>query len=290
MVSWKSSPATAGLLWADTLILGRMTTTEDVGVYTVATRLVMLAVFVMAPINAAFAPQIARLHHRGDVTRLGEVYAAATAWILRFALPAFVLLLIFPAPLLRLFGDDYVVGAGVTMTLAVGQLVNAATGPCATVLNMSGRVLLNMVNNVAVLALNVGLNLVLIPRLGILGAALAWSVSLAVVNIVRVVQVRRVLGLLPFGAVTVKSAVAAVAAGAAGWAVRVIVTDEWLQLGLGVVAVFVVFVGVVVALGVDDTDRVMLASVLARLRPERTATTVVGDPGSIGTPERRRRD
>ncbi|MEO6999685.1 MAG: flippase [Terracoccus sp.] len=289
MVSWGSSLATAGLLWADTLILGRMTTTEDVGVYTVATRLVMLAVFVMAPINAAFAPQIARLHHRGDITRLGEVYAAATAWILRFALPAFVLLLIFPIPLLRLFGDDYVVGAGVTMTLAVGQLINAATGPCATVLNMSGRVLLNMVNNLVVLALNIGLNIVLIPRLGILGAALAWSVSLGVVNIVRVVQVRMVLGLLPFGAVTIKSTVAALAAGGAGWVVRVIVTDEWLQLGLGVFVVFVVFVAVMVALGIDDTDRVMLRSVLTRRRPEPSEAAVVGDPDSSEATARRRR-
>lgn len=264
MVSWASSLATAGLLWADTLILGQMTSTADVGVYTVATRLVTLSVFVMAPINAAFAPQIARLHHRGEFARLGEVYTAATAWIMRFSLPAFVVLLIFPVPLLHLFGADYAVGASVTVTLAVGQLINAATGPCATVLNMSGRVALNMANNLVILALNIVLNIVLIPRMGILGSAVAWSVSLGLVNIVRVIQVRLVLGHTPFGIATVKEAAAAIAAAAAGLLVRLLVANELLQILVGGLAVVGVFAAVVLALGLEETDRVMMRSVLGR--------------------------
>lgn len=266
MVSWASSLATAGLLWADTLILGQMTTPGDVGIYTVATRVVTLSVFVMAPINAAFAPQIARLHHRGEFARLGEVYAAATAWIMRFSLPAFVMLLVFTVPLLHLFGAEYATGAAVTMTLAVGQLINAATGPCATVLNMSGRVALNMANNFVVLVLNIVLNIVLIPRMGILGSALAWSVSLGLVNIARVVQVRVVLGHTPFGMATVKEAVAALAATGGALLVRQLVSNELLQLLIGGVVVVGVFAAVVIALGLDDVDRVMMRSVLERGR------------------------
>lgn len=276
MVSWGSSLATAGLLWADTLILGQMTTTADVGIYTVATRLVTLSVFVMAPINAAFAPQIARLHHRGEFGRLGEVYSAATAWILRFSLPAFVMLLVFPVPLLQLFGADYAVGASVTIALALGQLINAATGPCATVLNMSGRVALNMINNVVVLALNVALNILLIPRMGILGSALAWSVSLGLVNTVRVIQVRVVLGHSPFGVATVKALAAAIAATAAALVVRTYVVNELLQIAVGGIAIIVVFTAVVGVFGLGDADRVMVRSVVGRRR-QRLGDLVTGD-------------
>jgi len=163
-----------------------------------------MAVFVMAPINAAFGPQIAHLHHTGNTRALSLSYKAATGWIVRLSLPAFVLLMVFPQDLLRLFGKEFQTAAVVTSVLAVGQLVNAATGPCGTLLNMSGKVAVNMVDNVSVLALNVGLNLWLIPTLGILGAGIAWSVSLACVNILRVLQVHQLLGVLPFSADTVK--------------------------------------------------------------------------------------
>lgn len=271
MVSWGSSLATAGLLWADTLILGRLTTTEEVGVYTVATRLVTLAVFVMAPINAAFAPQIARLHHLGDNARLGETYAVATAWIMRLSLPAFIVLIVFPAPLLGIFGSTYAAGAAVTVTLALGQLVNAGTGPCATVLNMSGKVALNMANNVIVLVLNVVLNFVLIPRMGILGAAIAWSGSLALVNIARVVQVRMLTGHTPFGAATAKAAAAAAAAAVGGLLVRLLVHGGVVEVVVGGLVVVILFVGVTWVLGLDDAEKVMVNSVLRRRRRSNAA-------------------
>jgi O-antigen/teichoic acid export membrane protein len=63
-VSWMASLASAGLIWADTILLGIYMTSADVGVYQVATRMVMLAAFVMTPVNAAFAPRIADLYQR----------------------------------------------------------------------------------------------------------------------------------------------------------------------------------------------------------------------------------
>ena len=50
--------------------------------------------------------------------------------VVRLSLPAFAALLAFPDELLRLFGGAFVAGAAVTVILACGQLVNAATGPC----------------------------------------------------------------------------------------------------------------------------------------------------------------
>ena len=67
-------------------------------------------------------------------------------------------------------------------------------------LNMSGRPLWNMVDNIAVLVLNILLNLALIPRFGIVGSAVAWAVSLGVVNLARLVQVWWTMRMLPFNA------------------------------------------------------------------------------------------
>ena len=197
-VSWLASLASAGLIWADTILLGIYKTSADVGVYQVSTRMVMLAAFVMTPVNAAFAPRIADLYQRHRTESLRHTYAAATGWILRLSLPAFVVCVVMPKELLSMFGGRFEVGATVTVVLALGKLVDSATGPCGLMLNMSGRPGLSMVDNVAVLVANIALNLWLIPRYGILGSAYAWAVSLALVNLVRVLQVRKVLGMYPF--------------------------------------------------------------------------------------------
>src|SRR6266516_4556547 len=167
LVSWGASLASAGLIWADTILLGALRSSAEVGVYNVATRLVTLATFVMPAINGALGPRIADLYHRGQRDSLRRAYSVATSWILRLSLPAFIVLLAFPDELLRLFGKGFRAGAAVTVVLAGGKLVDAATGPCGLALNMSGRPLWSMVDNLAVLVLNVLLNLWLIPSRGI---------------------------------------------------------------------------------------------------------------------------
>ena len=266
MVSWVSALAATGLIWADTLLLGHMASDRQVGVYNVATRLVMLAVFVMAPINAAFSPQIAHLHHTGQSAEMARSYGSATSWIVRLSMPAFVLLLVFPADLLHLFGRGFLTGATVTAILAVGQLVNAASGPCGSVLNMSGRVWLNMVDNVGVLILNVGLNLVLIPRMGAVGAAVAWSASLVVANLVKVLQVRFVVGTSPSGAGIIKGLAAAAPSLVAAVAVHHLVSSWPARLALGGVVIAGAYLTTVLLLGLNDDDRMMVQAALGRRR------------------------
>ncbi|HYY09723.1 MAG TPA: flippase, partial [Kineosporiaceae bacterium] len=209
LTSWVTVVAVSGLLWADSLFLGSLATASDVGTYNAATRLVNLAVFVMAPIDTLFAPHFAHLHHLGDRTGLHATYSTATNWTLRISLPAFVLLIVYPGDLLALFGPGFVVGAAVTFVLACGQLVNAATGPCGSLLVMSGANRTNMIDNIAALVLNVVLNLALIPPYGIVGAGVAWGLSLGVINLVKLVQVRNLLGFVPFDRVTLRCLAAA---------------------------------------------------------------------------------
>lgn len=271
-VSWVSSLTATGLIWVDTLMLG-FYGNDEIGVYNVATRLVTVAIFVLPPINAAFGPYLAHLHHQGRAEEVRRIYGAATGWVVRLSLPAFVLLLVFPDGLLRLFGPVFATGAAVTVILALGQLVNAVTGPCGTLLNMSGRVSLNMADNLAALVLNIGLNLWLIPAYGIVGAAVAWAVSLAVVNIARVLQVRALIGALPVTIGMVKGLVAAVLAGAVGVLVRVVLPDWPAGTVVGAVAVVAGYLGVVLALRLSREDVMVLRTVTGRRRGAALAET-----------------
>lgn len=260
-VSWGTTIASTGLIWAGTLFLGHLADTAAVGEYTVATRLVNLAVFVMAPISATFAPQFAHLHHRMETDQLALAYATSTSWIMRLSLPAFVVLLVFPKELLGLFGADYVDAVAVTILLASGQLLTAASGPCGMLLNMCGKVRLNLINNLAVLALNIALNLLLIPPYGIVGAAIAWSGALAAVAVARLVEVRVVLGIHPFSRTTVKALGAALGAGVAGVVAAVVFPGGLLWALLGIAIITLVYGALTALLGLDEEERAALRSI-----------------------------
>ncbi len=264
MVSWLASLASSGLVWADTILLGIFLSSGQVGIYSVSTRLVMLATLVVPPINASFAPQIANLYHRGRTESLARTYGVATSWIVRLALPAFVALFAFPHDLLRLFGPAYVVGASVTMILAAGKLVDSATGPCGLMLNQSGRPMLSAIDNIGALVLNIGLNLWLIPRYGILGSAIAWAISLTVVNVVRVIQVQVTMGMLPFDLGVLKGLVAGAAALVAGLVVRNFTVPPW-ELVSGVLALSATYLLVVAALGLTSEDRLVIKMLMRRV-------------------------
>jgi O-antigen/teichoic acid export membrane protein len=266
-VSWMASLASAGLIWADTILLGAYKTSTDVGVYQVATRMVMLAAFVMTPVNAAFAPRIADLYQRHRTASLHNTYVAATSWILRLSLPAFVLCVVMPNELLSIFGRRFEVGATVVVVLALGKFVDSATGPCGLMLNMSGRPGLSLFDNVLVLVANVALNVWLIPQYGIEGSAVAWAVSLALVNVLRVVQVKKVLGMFPFGVGEAKALVAAFAAAGTTLAIQ-----DWradvnvVTLLVGGVVLAATYICVIAALGVTDDDRLVWQALRGRRR------------------------
>lgn len=269
-VSWFASLASSGLVWADTILLGHFRPSAEIGVYNVSTRIVMLATFVATPISASFAPRIAHLYHRRNMASLERAYAAATSWVLRLSLPAFVVLLAFSSDLLGLFGHEYRVGAQVTIILAIGKVIDSATGPCGVMLNQSGRPGLSMIDNVGALVLNVGLNLWLIPSHGILGSAVAWQVSLIVVNTARVLQVWVVMRMLPFDATVMKGFVAAVVSFGAGAGVRALLPAPW-QLPVGALAIVAAYVGVLLLLGFSSEDRLVLRGLRRRLIPGRMA-------------------
>jgi O-antigen/teichoic acid export membrane protein len=96
------------------------------------------------------------------------------------------------------------------MVLATTMLVGTAVGPVDIVLLMGGKSVWNLFNTLVALTLNVVLNLILIPRFGIVGAALAWSASILFNNLAPLLQVWSSMRLHPFGRAGASAALAAV--------------------------------------------------------------------------------
>lgn len=182
------------LLWADTVILGAFYPPRVPGVYAVSSRVVVFLAVGLTALNLVIAPFAARGLERADRAGLSWAFAMAARWGTILTLVPLGLVLPLRAQVLRLFGPAFVRGSTPLAILLVGFAFNAACGPMGVLLSMSSLNRLVLLDNLAAVVLNVGLNLALIPVWGMDGAAVAWSVSLVMVNLLMLGQLRRRLG------------------------------------------------------------------------------------------------
>ena len=254
------------LLWVDTLLLGAFRSATEVAAYGIVVRLVAAATGVLATVIQIFGPFVTQLVTRGDLSRLRGVLHTATRWTLLLSAPLLILLMLVGPGLLGLFKRPLGSAKVGLVVLAAAFLADALTGPVGHVLTMSGRSGLNLANNAAAVAGNVALNLVLIPRFGIVGAAISWAVAIVGVNLVRIIQVWRLYRITPFGAGLWKPAVAAAGAAVAGSGLKEVLAVRGVGPGLilGLVAVFflAVYGGITILLGVEPDDRVLVRTLV----------------------------
>jgi len=128
-------------------------------------------------------------------------------------MPICVVLVVFSKDILSLFGQAFEGGSVALMILAIGHLVNSATGGTNSVLLMTGESRRVATNTIAYGVSLIGLTAALIPLWGMTGAAVAAASSLVLVNVVRVLQVHRLQGVWPWTRATIKPVAAGVIAG-----------------------------------------------------------------------------
>ena len=185
--------------WSDILIIGYFLGPEDVGVYGAALRVSGAIAVVLAVATSIAGPRFASLHEADSTTELSSYTRQVVRLCGLAALPFFGLMISAPQWIMGLFGSEFEVGASVLVILAAGQMVNAATGPMGVLLVMSGRES-DVFRATAVAAVtNTVLNLILIPSLGIEGAAIATAISLVVVNGIVIRFVAKRLGIRILG-------------------------------------------------------------------------------------------
>lgn len=179
---------------AGTLLLGALGEPTDVGLYQVAARGADLVALVLLAVNTAFAPTLARLYAQEKPRGLEHAVARSTRLITLASLPVALGLIVFGEFFLAVFGPEFTAARTALTVLSVGQLVNAATGTVGTLLNMTGHERDTALVVGFSAAVNVGLNLLLIPRFGLNGAALATALGTLGWNVLLSFFVYRRLG------------------------------------------------------------------------------------------------
>ena len=252
----------------ETLILGFFGVMSRVGVYTAALRLGGIGSVFHQSLQRIAMPMISDLYNRGKLDQLQRVYRTTTKWGMTFNLPIFMVTVIFAKPLLAIFGADFVAGAAGLVVLAFSTLFNASTGVCGSVVTMTGRSKLTLANSIIYVVSNLALDLLLIRRWGIVGAAWAVTLCIVLLNTLRTVEVWVLLRLWPYDRSFLKPLAAIVVSSGITYLINVkwlVSSPTLLQLAIGALTLSGIYALVIVLLRLSPEDHLVLDRLWARV-------------------------
>lgn len=185
----------------DIFMLGRYLDETYVGVYAAASLFAssFLSSLLIGSLNSILGPLVATQYGENAPDKIGYLYVTTTRWIFCISIAFSVFAVIARREIMLIFGKDFIIdGPAVLFILLMGNMVNCLTGGVGFILSMTGHQKKELATNSIALMLNVILNLLLIPRYGILGAAVAMSSSQILVNALRVMLVYKIFKVQPF--------------------------------------------------------------------------------------------
>ncbi len=254
---------------ADKILIGFYLDARELGIYAMAAALVAFVPAVLQSVNQIFTPTIADLHARGERELLGRLFQTLTKWILGLTLPLGCLIIIFSRELMRIFGPDFEPGWPILVIGTVGQLVNCGVGSVGYLLLMSGQQRRLIRIQAIMAAVMVGVSLLLIPKLGLMGAALSAGFTTAASNIWCLKEVWGKLGLFPYNRSYFRLLPALVGSVGVLLAVRFSLSarvPQWAMLGIALSLGYMVFVLVALAAGLNEDDRMIARALWSRVR------------------------
>jgi O-antigen/teichoic acid export membrane protein len=245
------------LAQTDKIVLGYYLDAKRVGIYAVAMAVVGFVPIALDSVNQIFSPIISELHAAENHAVLQQLYATLTKWVMVLTIPLALSMIIFARSLMLIFGPAFQSGTAVVMIGAVGQVFNCAVGSVGFLLLMSGNQAQLMKIQAVNAVLMISLNVLLVPRFGIAGAAIATTITTVTTNIWALISVRRIVKVFPYNAGYLKLAFPSVFATAGTLALARFmggVQAPWKVAGAGLLFAYMIFVGLIFLFGLDPND------------------------------------
>ncbi len=258
------------LVWAlqgriDAFFLGHYRGTEEMGAYAAC----VLYVQSISQLRGAFDPVVSAAIPpalaRGAVGELNETIKRQTRWVALAAMPLAVLFAGFGDGLLSVFGNGFDEGVQAMAILAVGHTVNALS-LSSFAIPMSGHARYSTYAAFVSLALQAVLLPLLLPRLGLTGAAISSASGIVVAQGLQALFAWRLVGVHGVSVGLGKVLVASLVAFGVGRLVGLVVVGVAARFFVGVAMSAVVYLLLVVMLGLEREERAAVGQLWSRIR------------------------
>lgn len=191
------------------VLVAAMLGPAQAAVYAAVTRFLVFGQLGSQAITAAVQPQLGALLVQDDHDGAQHIYQVSTCWLVLLCWPVYLGLVVFSRQIPQVFGHGYGDGTAVLVVLSCAMLFATGSGMVDSVLAMAGRTMWTLANATLALVVSIGLSLVLLPHLGILGAAIAWACAIVANNALPLTQLAVSMRLHPFGRGTLTAMVTA---------------------------------------------------------------------------------
>ncbi|MBU2638683.1 MAG: flippase [Nanoarchaeota archaeon] len=184
------------LLWSDTLILGYFVPAVQVGIYNAAIPTARLIYTIPVALRTLFIPTISGMY--AQKKDFNSIYGTISKWMFLVGVPSVLLLCLYSRPILSiLFGKVFIGGYLVLILIAISFFIHSLMLTSETILMIIKRTRLILLNTALAVSLNLLLNVILIPKYEILGAAIATSASFLLMSILIAIETYYLTKLIP---------------------------------------------------------------------------------------------
>lgn len=182
--------------WSDTFLLGIFRTSTEVGIYQVGFPLAYSLLMFLRSFETIYYPLSSKLFAKNKLEEITKIYAVISRWIFIMLYPAFLLTVLFAKDIIKiLFGSEYTQGSSVLIIIVIGIFIYSILGPAGVALQTFKKTRYIFWSTFACGIANILLNLMLIPKLGIEGAAFATSFSWIAIGILQFFELDKITNL-----------------------------------------------------------------------------------------------
>jgi O-antigen/teichoic acid export membrane protein len=187
------------LCYMGVIILGFFSGTKATGLFNAAYPVALFVYIPLYAISLIYTPVITGLFSTGSHDELKRNYVVFTRWLVFITFPIAAVVLAFPGTILKiLFGAGYSGAATSLQIMAAGFTAGSLLGLSGMTLVALGEAkFINMALMISLLA-GLVLSIILDPLLGLNGAALAFSFTLVLLNVLYGIKLYKSRGAHPF--------------------------------------------------------------------------------------------
>jgi len=183
----------------DFFILTRLTSVATAGIYGIAVEIASVVKKVRQSFDPVFIPVVSGLFEKKDFDETGIHLKNVTRWILTIDMYILLIFMSGGKYITSLFGSEFSYGFHAMLIMSAAMLINGAFGVSELFLLIE-KPWINLVNTAVVIIVSILLNIILIPRFGMNGAAVSMLVSYTLMNFARIIEVFIIYKLSPFSA------------------------------------------------------------------------------------------
>ncbi len=250
------------LHWTDTFIIGLFKTVKDVGFYNAAIPIALALTISIDLFRHLFFPLVTKEYSKKNYFVVSQLSKQVGKWVFMLSFPFFVLIMLFPGSFISLFfGNEYLVAKEALRFLAVGAMFTSLFEISKELLSMKGKTKLILVDIGVITFFNLLLNIALVPKYGINGAAFSTMLSLMALGLIFAFQAKKELGIFPVKTQMLKIAAISVLSGAALFLIK-----EFLQGGYATTIILLLLyfslylAGILITKCLDENDKLILNS------------------------------